>query len=313
MIPHINTPLWQRAVEAQQHAHEVTKFMINHDMKDTGLTDSGWRVDQALLGAGAPYAWSAETIEAVLAASRSIPLDTRLSRWNLSTPTVWWWFEEPLPFDTIHRKDHGIRALSFGWLRADTESRLGMPCVAWLDNDVIASNRFPIQPSQTWEWETQHTIAEMLAETREFHERKYGPGGRYAHIDVVPVEQFMTACEGIARFVLAGLAWLEQRILVPRAEHVERHARKRFERSVGRQLGDVQLIELRKIEYQQDEGNKPRKVDWACRWMVDGHWRHQPCGPGYADRRLTFIMPFVKGPADKPLRVAPRKVYKVDR
>ena len=45
---------------------------------------------------------------------------------------------------------------------------------------------------------------------------------------------------------------------------------------------------------------------------MSGHWRNQ----FYAttgQRKLIYIMPFVKGPADKPMRTDERKVYQVSR
>jgi hypothetical protein len=42
-------------------------------------------------------------------------------------------------------------------------------------------------------------------------------------------------------------------------------------------------------------------VDWSHRWVVGGHWRSQPHGPGGQHRRPTWIAPHIKGPADKPL------------
>lgn len=43
-------------------------------------------------------------------------------------------------------------------------------------------------------------------------------------------------------------------------------------------------------------------VDYSCRWIVHGHFTHQPCGPNRSERRLTWIAPYVKGPAGKPLK-----------
>jgi len=34
----------------------------------------------------------------------------------------------------------------------------------------------------------------------------------------------------------------------------------------------------------------------SVRYVVRGHWRQQPCGPGNTERRLTWIAPYWKGP-----------------
>lgn len=44
-------------------------------------------------------------------------------------------------------------------------------------------------------------------------------------------------------------------------------------------------------------------VAWQRRWMVRGHWRLQPHGPGRLQRKPLWIDPYVKGPEDKPLDV----------
>lgn len=46
-------------------------------------------------------------------------------------------------------------------------------------------------------------------------------------------------------------------------------------------------------------------VAWQRRWMVRGHWRLQPHGPGRLLRKPLWIDPYVKGPEDKPLDVRP--------
>jgi hypothetical protein len=43
------------------------------------------------------------------------------------------------------------------------------------------------------------------------------------------------------------------------------------------------------------------------RWLVSGHWRSQPYGPGRTKRRLQLIAPYIKGPEGKPF-AAPRPV-----
>lgn len=51
-----------------------------------------------------------------------------------------------------------------------------------------------------------------------------------------------------------------------------------------------------------DSGAGKRR-EYAYRFIVRGFYRQQPYGPGRKLRRRQWIPPFVKGPADKPLRV----------
>ena len=49
-------------------------------------------------------------------------------------------------------------------------------------------------------------------------------------------------------------------------------------------------------------------IDWKHRWMVRGHYRLQPCGPGNAQRKLIWISSFLKGPEDAPLKTPAYRV-----
>lgn len=46
-----------------------------------------------------------------------------------------------------------------------------------------------------------------------------------------------------------------------------------------------------------------KRREYAYRFIVRGFYRNQPYGPGRKMRRRQWIPPFIKGPADKPLRV----------
>ncbi len=62
----------------------------------------------------------------------------------------------------------------------------------------------------------------------------------------------------------------------------------------------VRVVKLRHVDRARAEGEGSR-VNYSHRWVVSPHWRLQPYGPGRSQRRLTYIPPHVKGPADKPL------------
>lgn len=50
-------------------------------------------------------------------------------------------------------------------------------------------------------------------------------------------------------------------------------------------------------------GNDGKRREYSYRFIVRGFYRNQPYGPERKLRRRQWIPPFVKGPADKPLRV----------
>lgn len=78
-------------------------------------------------------------------------------------------------------------------------------------------------------------------------------------------------------------------------------ARRRYEKEHRARPPLVNVIDVRRPAGEGVGPAGPRSVEWTRRWMVDGHWRQQAHGPGRTLRRPTYIAPFMKGPADKPL------------
>lgn len=66
--------------------------------------------------------------------------------------------------------------------------------------------------------------------------------------------------------------------------------------------GDVDILMLRprSDDHHSDEGSEKRHVEWKSRWIVDAHWRRQ-WYPSIKAHRPKLILPYVKGPGDKPI------------
>lgn len=85
----------------------------------------------------------------------------------------------------------------------------------------------------------------------------------------------------------------------------DRSTTRRSERAgVDPGLAEVKVVALRR---HASEGTPPpegerRASEYSHRWIVQGHWRNQPYGPGRTQRRLQWIAPYVKGPEDAPLQ-----------
>jgi hypothetical protein len=47
-------------------------------------------------------------------------------------------------------------------------------------------------------------------------------------------------------------------------------------------------------------GSRPQEWELAKRFVVRGHWKQQPHGPGRSERKMIFVEPYWKGPADAP-------------
>ena len=325
-------PLWRQAVEHQLEGLALVDELLRQVIRNreevlkhwrsghgggkvTGEElHSGWLVDRKLLKASAPFAWTKETTRAVLEASKSIPLDTEINKWNVDSPAVWWYFEEPLPFQTVHNPKLLVRALNFGWIPTEDAS-FGMPCIAWIDPELPV--KYHVSPSMTWEWQPGQTLGDMLDATRNHHKMLYSKGGKWEDKQHTSDETFMASLEGLARFMLAGLVWINQKVVTASPDHVERHIRKEFNRKTGQSISTVQVVQLRRAEHRHGETKTTETEEsvreYSHRWVVSGHWRNQPCGPKSGDRRLTYILPYVKGPDDKPLLEPRQKIYEVRR
>lgn len=67
---------------------------------------------------------------------------------------------------------------------------------------------------------------------------------------------------------------------------------------------EVTLVDLRSQYVPQNQGdgaNEGNGQRYRHRWVVSGHWRNQPHGPGREQRRQQWIPSYVKGPDGAPL------------
>jgi hypothetical protein len=96
-------------------------------------------------------------------------------------------------------------------------------------------------------------------------------------------------------------------------KQAERHARKRLERAGWQQEPLIRVIEMRRRQGHHYQHGSSAPVDWSTRWFVSGHWRQQACGPKHTERRPCWVGPFIKGPADRPLKPPPRNIFAVIR
>lgn len=319
----MTTPIWMRAIEDHIGTIELMQDIaperrINYALlKQTG----------PMFKRASPFAWSHESIQAVVAASKSIPPNTKFNAWNVDTNAVWWWFEEELPWKTLEIKNNrilssiGVRAVMFGWISQERSFPPGtsvekimefvdnpsLVCSTWVDANGTMG-RHPLAPSQTWLWEPFETLAGALERNeqlyRDFYGNKFDNSGG--------LDQFMKMTEGLSRFILAGMVWIKQRVLTLEPGHIERHRRKALNKLMLKPVSDVKVVCLRRVHPESGDG-KDRTIEWTRRWLVDGHWRNQRVGPGRQEMRLTYVHPYIKGPEDKPFVEPKRTVYLVNR
>ena len=115
----------------------------------------------------------------------------------------------------------------------------------------------------------------------------------------------------IVRFLVSALIWMEQRILITPKERAQRAFRRRLEKQ-GITTDTVNVIRLRRIQSQPSTCDDPADREWSCQWIVRGHWRLQ-FYPSKGSHQPVWIMPHVKGPEDKPLKIPGQTVFAVTR
>jgi hypothetical protein len=107
---------------------------------------------------------------------------------------------------------------------------------------------------------------------------------------------------------------------------VGRGTRRRVLKSIRHD--QVTVITLRRPVHDRDTPGGQRDIDWSCRWIVRGFWRHlggygtighrhegQGNGRGHCQAcggRVTWVRPYVKGPDDRPLK-ATQTLYRLSR
>lgn len=249
------------------------------------------KLEEVELRHAAPFFWGREATSAVMVASRSVPPETRISRWNLPTDAAWWWFEDAvLQAQTMDNDVAGlvqVRALLLFWTSAS------FFIVPWADSERYPGTLFPCS---VLKWPEGLTIADMRnSVTIEVNG---------ASVNRIQAQE--------PAFVMAALAWIEQRVAAVTVERIERPRRREFQKATGQASGDVQVVQLRRTEHAEETG-EPGEGRYACRWTVGGHWRQQPCGPARAERRLTWVHPYLKGPDGMPFREPRVKMYAVTR
>jgi len=148
----------------------------------------------------------------------------------------------------------------------------------------------------------------MMPRGRSLGPSEIDPEGEYAE-SIISAGGKPIAYTNVARYLHALWLLLDQTIADVRPEHLRTSiAKKAWKKNLP---GRVTVVQLRRTANEgRTEGES--SIEWSHRWLVRGHWRWQPYGPGKTQRRRIWIHAFVKGPEDKPLMVNP-KVYDVRR
>jgi hypothetical protein len=116
------------------------------------------------------------------------------------------------------------------------------------------------------------------------------------------------------KYFCALLNLMHDRIFrsVPTRVHYDRSARRRLEKANLVPIPEIKVVTLRRYLYRDKQTGVVKLIEWDHQWPVRGHWRQQwyPSEQAY---RPKFVMPYIKGPQDKPFKDPTGRLFAVVR
>jgi hypothetical protein len=299
-LPPSTMPHWQEAVERKIEAINALKVVErlpkNHvkwsDIRWMDLTD-----DLAALRAAEVYSFSAETMHAIMTGAQSIPHESSLKSVELpSVRSGWFWFAEPFPVATSPLASDTTAALLWGWDTNHKAPTLRFSAYVIDDKqdgfgDIHILNHVAkppcgrVLPSTKWLWPIDLSFHEMMGLNTQLYRNAYGPDGPFANQpNLTGEEPTRKVIAELSLFFLMACLWFRQTVpgtkkkiepkLTQEAGHIERHARKRYQKEL--KLSDapvVRVIALRKsvaslVEHEgADEAKRHLKVRFVVAVM----------------------------------------------
>lgn len=248
----------------------------------------------ATLADADPYYWSPEICEILEATAPSIP-PWSLRPEDLLTRTGFCWLARPLKLPSPKPTDVGVPMVAFSWLSHEE----GIYLSTYLPDPRKLSG----VPTISGHWRYGQSHEQMLADLQEIAYQK--------SIDSEMADLYRRRATLQLQYVAAGIAFMLQKIFHAHSEQAPRQTRKRALASLPH-APLIRVVELRRVRPPEQTRVDHDPVEWSCRWIVEGHWREQYY-PSTGEHRPLFILPYVKGPEDRPLKPPRAKVFAVVR
>ena len=266
-----------------------------HDAEDTGHAPSPADMKNAaihLLERAEPYFLDGEIQEWIMDSMASFPRDIAIGDVLPPSDMGWILFERPIVVTA--EQDYGFpgrwAALAWSttdrWLTKPTDTKSGedLPIVALEYYHRTADNHLVLGSNQVW------PFREGLREWEEAQPLDMGQRDEGAH-------RLMMTQHG---FVIGLFAFMNQPFSAIQPRRLPRAQRRSLQRETGPEDPQVKVITLRRTQHTKGQSNGG-STEWACRWFVKGHWRNQYYSRTQKNLPL-WIMPYMKGPEDKPLK-----------
>jgi len=240
--------------------------------------------EAAGLGAGldraVPYYWAPDLVQLLAQVAPGLPGSWLLTPDVLPTPAGFAWFTLAIAPPSVE-ENHPIIALN--WYPHHLYGTEMLVLWAWTGDGE--GHLLPVQISY---WRFGTTLQQS----------QQNPGG-----DPLP-----ECIRELAALMAASFALMHQRVLVPRATPADRPTRRRL-RAIVPEPPLIRVVTLRR-RAPRDPAATPHPVAWSWQWVVAGHWREQWC-PARRCHQPRWILPYVKGPADKPLKAPATRLFAV--
>lgn len=240
------------------------------------------------LANGDSYYCSGPITQVVRQSGATLPLDYALHRSLAPGRDGFIWLSAPLQGPG----PGGSQTRAVSWSTA-------MDCIllmVW--TDMAGLGRVGTVPTSVYPWRWGEALKVVTQEAEDLSPSKSPPFAS-------PLETF--------QFIGALFLFIQQRIFSPSVQRAERHAISRLERDGWTHEPLIRVVELRRKANQgKASEDDPKAIAWTHQWVVSGHWRQQPY-PSKDTTQPIWIMPYVKGPGDKPLKPPRAKVFAVVR
>lgn len=122
-------------------------------------------------------------------------------------------------------------------------------------------------------------------------------------------EGAVTGSWNVARWLFGVWALMAETVSASELVRPPRPAARRAERA--KVLPTVNVVTLRHEAREVMDPGSGTPLQWRSR--VSGHWRNQPCGPGFSEVRRIWISDHERGPEAAPYRPSKGTVYRLAR
>lgn len=253
--------------------------------------------ERVALKSAETYYWSDDIARAVQQSSTSLPLDTAISFDRFKPGQArWFYFEKPLTLGS----EPVVAILS--WF---IDERHGLFVASYADRgqsapaiqlSVLLFQSQPISAIAKASDNQANTVATMEKKGLSLD----------GVMDRLPAQSESVA---LAAMFLSALFWIEQTIVSCPEQSADRRIKKQASR-LDMASSMIRVVMLRRAVGSSSQGESHR--EYSCQWVVRGHWRQQYY-PSKGERSPKWIMPYVKGPDDMPLKAPSQTIFAVTR